>query len=142
MSAVAVNRFSAAFQGSNLATEQGPTAGTEQPGIAQLKALQQVDIALAPEHIDFEGRMRANPFASSGSPDDLRLPPPPQPALDGPAMMQATSRAMAQFQSQSTKPVSMDREALLAEGRMMAVLGGIDRLKVEIQTRAEQGVLA
>jgi hypothetical protein len=143
MSALAVQRFSASFQGSHLATERGQAAGTEQPGIAQLKALQHVDVTLAPEHLDFEGRMRANPFGDTGRrPDDLRLPPPPQPTLDGPAMMQATRRTLTQFQSQATKPVSVDADALRAEGRMMAVLGGIDRLKLEIQARAEQGVLA
>jgi len=122
-----------------IADDPARRPGVEQPGVAQLKALQRVDMALAPEQVDLEGRFRAGRFADlSGSGDDLRLPPPPRPATDGAEIMRATGRTLERFGAQAAQPVGAEAEALVAEGRMMALLGGIDQLKLEIRSRAER----
>ncbi len=132
------------MQGAELATREPPAGHAAAPsGAAVLKALQHVDVVLAPEHVDVVAHHRASPLNERPhAADDLRLPPPPGTHHRGGALMQATQRALTQFSSHRTHAVSVRPEALVAEGRMMALLDGIDRLKLQIRERAARESMA
>lgn len=139
----ALQRFSA-MQGAELAAHEAPLGHAAAPsGAAVLKALQHVDVVLAPEHVDIVGQHRASPLNENPhAADDLRLPPPPTTHRNGGTLVQATQRALTQFSSHRTQAVSVQPDALVAEGRMMALLEGIDRLKLQIRERAARETMA
>lgn len=144
MSALApMNRFAASFQGSHLVADGGNNPGASAAHGAVLRALKHIDVVLPPEVVDIEGQHRVSRYDERvHAADDLRLPPPPGGSLRGEQLFQATQRALGQFETHARSPVSVDPDSLAAEGRMMALLGGIDRLKLEIRQRAERGLVA
>lgn len=105
--------------------------------LAQARALRPRGEAIRPEHVDLVRTSPDSVFAEAAPhADDLRLPPPPEVSPSGPALQRATLRAVDRYRSSAPPPPGADPAALQAEGRMMALLDGIDRLKLEIADRA------
>lgn len=112
----------------------------QQPlGLQELQALSAPERALRPEELDLEGAARHSGFSAHfNAADDLRLPGPPIQAQDSRSLATATARVLAGFQSQVGKPVAADSAGLVAEARMVALLNGIQRLQVDIRSRAAE----
>lgn len=120
-------RLSAALGNTHTAGGPSARAAIEQPAIAELKALAEIDVA----HIDLDPN--AFDLGSDRHSDDLRLGRPPRRPKSPAAVTRSMARALRQFQPEA--PVAASEEALVAEARLMSVVRGIHELKVEIETQ-------
>lgn len=117
----------------------GALRPSEQLGLAEIAALNQVDVALPPEQLDLGALEAAGRLLEARShTDDLRLPPPPVQARDGSALFAALTRAVDTFQAKAHQPVAASEAAVLAEGRMMSLFRGLQKLQLEIHDLREQ----
>jgi hypothetical protein len=63
----------------NAFVEHGSSRGVGQPGVAELQALRDLDVAHLPEHMDLDALdASARLLDARSHSDDLRLPPPPR----------------------------------------------------------------
>ena len=123
-------RLSAALANTHTAGELQSRARIEQPAVAELKALSDIDFA----HIELDAAsLELNQERHS---DDLRLGRPPFGARSPGALMNAMSRTLRQFRPEV--PVAASEEALIAEARLMSVVKGIHELKVEIEAQRKR----
>lgn len=99
------------------------------PAIAELIALRDLEVVdLAPLG-GVETAPAARPHAEL-----LRLPPPPRRAATGLALFTELGRAVERFDATVDRPIRAPREAVEAEGRMIALLRGIHGLESQIRS--------
>ncbi len=127
-------RLSAALANTHTAGGTSRRGAVEQPAIAELKALAEIDVA----HIDLDPN--AFDFGSERHSDDLRLGRPPRRSKSPAAVTRSMARALRQFQPDA--PVAASEEALVAEARLMSVVRGIHDLKVEIEAQRRRAQTA
>lgn len=98
------------------------------PAIAELLALRDVEVVdVAP----LGGVERA--IVPRPSAELLRLPAPPTRALDGTALFRALGEAVERFDDTAQAPIRASRDAVRAEGRMIALLRGLHGLESNIR---------
>ena len=111
-------------------------AKVEAPGAAELAAVHEVDIVGSELGPLSSRELDAFPQQCS---DDLRLPPPPGLRLVSPLLLtERVQSALQSFQATKQSGVQANPEALVAEARMMALVGGIENLKRDIERQRDQ----
>lgn len=112
---------------------EGGQLSVEQPAVAELQALANVDIAHLPEHMDLDAIDRAGRLLEARShADDLRLPAPPVRTRSGGELQRNMASSIATYRARRDVPVAADAAALEAEARLMAACDGICRFQDQI----------
>lgn len=132
----AMNRFGVALTSSGVATH----APTEQPGVAEIKALADIDVGFLPDAADLaalESSARIGRRESLA--DDLRVPSPAAwRAKESSrrrarvAPFESAVRCLSSFQSKMNEPAAVTSSAAEAEAKMMSLVGVILKMQDRI----------